>query len=283
LTVGQALEAAIRSLEQGGVPGYRRDAELLLAQLLSTDRGGLLVRRQDPLPPSIAAQYERWVARRRTRVPLQHVIGEQSFFGFDFKVDRRVLVPRPETELLVESALALELPQGAQVVDLGTGSGCIAVSLARLRPDLQVQALDRSTDALDVARENARVNGVLERLAFVHGDLSEPPSAWFGTLDLVASNPPYVTEAEWALLEPEVREHDPREALVAGPTGYEIYRTLVPLAYQLLRGGGWFLLELGQGQAATVQELAAVAGFDAIRVHPDLRGIPRVLQAFKPA
>jgi len=283
LTVGQALEAAIRSLGEAGVPGYRRDAELLLAHLLGTDRGGLLVRRRDPLAAVIAARYATCVERRSARVPLQHVIGEQPFFGFDFKIDGRALVPRSETELLVELALALELRQGARIVDLGTGSGCIAVSLARLRPDLMVHALDLSADAIVLARENAVANGVLERISFVRADLREPPADWQGTLDLVVSNPPYVSDAEWVGLEPEVREHDPREALVAGPTGYEVYRVLVPLAHGLLRGGGWLLLELGEGQDATVRELAAAVGFAEITVRPDLQGIPRVLQALKPA
>jgi len=145
-----------------------------------------------------------------------------------------------------------------------------------------VHALDLSADALALARENAVVNGVFERISFVHSDLREPPGDWEGTLDLVASNPPYVSEAEWAGLEPEVRDHDPREALVAGPTGYEVYRILIPLAHGLLRGGGWLLLELGQGQDAILRELATAAGFAEVTVRPDLQGIPRVLQAVKP-
>jgi len=265
------------------VPGHRRDAELLLAHLLSTDRGGLLVRRDDLLAAALATRYERWIERRGAREPLQHVIGEQAFFGFEFKVDRRALVPRPETELLVEIASALDLPDGARIADLGTGSGCIAVSLARLRPDLVIHALDRSEEALELARENAVLNGVLERISFVCADLCDAPAEWQGALDLVVSNPPYVSEAECTVLEPEVRDHDPREALVAGPTGYEVYRTLIPAACELLRRDGWLLLELGQGQDDTLRDLAVGAGFEEIRVLPDLRGIPRVLQAVKRA
>jgi release factor glutamine methyltransferase len=274
------LDSASRRLAAAGVPGSRRDAELLLAQLLSTDRGGLLVRRGEPVDQEVAERYRRWIARREAREPLQHITGEQPFFGLEFKVDGRALVPRPETELLVEAALQLA-PVGARVVDLGTGGGCIAVSLARIRRDLRIFALDSSAEALQLARENAERNGVAERVSFVHGDLREPPSEWIGGMRMVVSNPPYVREVEWAALEPEVRDHDPRRALVAGPSGLELYEALLPSARRLLLPGGVLLLELGQGQADAVRERARAGGFRGIEVRPDLRGIPRVLRAVR--
>ncbi len=180
--------------------------------------------------------------------------------------------------MLVDELLAATPKDGA-VVDLGTGSGCIAVTAAVKRPDLRIRALDRSAAALDIARGNARAHGVQDRVEFVEGDFSSPPEAWFGTLHTVVSNPPYVRETEWVILEPEVRDHDPKAALVAGEDGLEAYRALIPQARRLLVPGGRLLLELGAGQAAEVGALAVAAGFEDVHVKPDLNRIPRLLTA----
>jgi len=281
-TVGGALARATEALRGAGVEPARANAELLLAHLLETDRGGLLVRRHESLHGDLAARFATWVERRAAREPLQHVTGVQEFHGLEFGTDRRALVPRPETEGLVDLALGCELPAGARVADLGTGTGCIAITLAVKRPGLVVDALDRSEDALALARENARRHGVEDRIRLTAGDFARPPAGWRGAMHLVVSNPPYVAAREWESLEPEVRAHDPRAALVPGPTGYEAYRVLAPVSHELLRPRGRLLLELGDGQADEVRDLVRRAGFGELSVTRDLRGIERVLAAVKP-
>lgn len=278
-TIGAALISASAELSRAGVPDACLEAEWLLARLLDTDRGGLFVRRREPLDPSVNATYREWTELRARRVPAQQITGVQEFHGLEFRVDRHVLIPRPETEGIVDAGLSLDLPPGATVVDLGTGSGCIAVTLAVRRPDLAIFALDRSPQALVVARQNAKLHQVEQRVRFVQGDLRSSPDAWRGSIDLVVSNPPYVSEGEWDRLEPEVRDHDPREALVAGPTGLEAYEMLVPTASTMLRPGGNLILELGHGQADAVRARVEGAGFEVVEIQPDMQGIPRVLVA----
>jgi len=281
-TIGQQLVDAASRLQRAGVSEPRLNAELLLADLLCTDRGGLLVRRLEPLERSAAERFEQWLRRREAREPLQHITGTQEFRGLPFRVDRRVLVPRPETEGLVDAALELDLPRRSRVADLGTGSGCLAVTLAVERRDFYLYALDRSPSALDVARCNAQRHGVEERIEFRQGDLASPPEAWRGQMDLVLSNPPYVAQSEWQSLEPEVRDHDPREALVAGPSGLEVHQALVLAAFALLRPEGVLVSEIGYGQADAVGELADSAGFRGVELRHDFQSIPRVLVAERP-
>jgi release factor glutamine methyltransferase len=279
MTISGALDAAAARLERAGVPEPRLNAELLLADLLDVDRGGLLVRGRDVLDPAVAQRFEERVLRRTGREPLQHITGFQEFRGLAFEVDGRVLVPRPESEGLIEAALALDLPDDACVADLGTGSGCLAVSLASARERFRLHALDSSAAALEVARSNARRHGVEQRIDFRRAAMGEPPAVWMGRIDLVISNPPYVSEDEWAGLEPEVRDHDPRGALVAGPTGLEGYRELLPAARGLLRENGLIVIELGFGQTAEVERMACAEGFGQLRVERDFQNIPRVLVA----
>jgi release factor glutamine methyltransferase len=195
-------------------------------------------------------------------------------------VNRHVLIPRPETELVVDAVLAASLPPGASVADLGTGSGCIALAIAKARPDLSVQALDSSPQALGVARDNAERLDLAVR--FEHGDLANPPEEWSGRMDVVVSNPPYVSEEEWRTLEPEVRDYEPKGALVPGPTGNEAYEALAPAAFRLLRPGGTLVLELGHTSEAAATRAVNHAGFGETGVLPDLRGIPRILVARRP-
>jgi release factor glutamine methyltransferase len=278
-TVGDALDAAAARLAAAGVPASRLEAELLLGHLLDRDRGWLFAHRREPLDDAVAARYAAGVGRRSRREPLQHVTGVQEFYGLSIEVDGRVLIPRPETEGLVHAVLALDPPRGGRIVDLGTGSGCIAIALAVARADLAVLALDRSEAALGLARRNAARHGVADRIRFEAGDLGRPPTAWRRGCDAVVSNPPYVDEAAWAVLAPEVRDHDPREALVAGPTGLEAYQALAGPAFDLLRPGGFLALELGSGQARAVAAILAQAGFAELDVRRDLAGIERVLTA----
>jgi len=193
-----------------------------------------------------------------------------------------VLIPRPETEGLVDVLLEADLPPGSCVVDLGTGTGCIAITLACKRPDFELFALDISDDALAVAGDNARTHGVGDRIDFRPGDMFSPPRDWSGRMHAVVSNPPYVGVSEWQELEPEVRDFDPRVALVGGESGVEGYAPLILAARELIRPEGLLVLEVGFGQAESVMATAASCGFGAIRVERDLRGIPRVVVAEGP-
>lgn len=282
MTIGEALDAAAERLARAAVPEPRREAEYLMGHLLGKDRGGVVARRPDLLDGAIGERFEGLVARRERREPLQYLTGEQEFMGLAFRVDSRVLVPRPETEGVVTATLGLGLTRGARVADLGTGSGCIAIALAAARPDLRLHALDVSEAALDVARGNAARHGVAERIVFALADLAAPPGEWAGTIDAVVSNPPYVAEDEWISLSPEVRDFEPRVALVPGPTGLEAYRRVAETARELLRPGGRLVVELGFKREAGAREAVALAGLAFDEVLPDLRGIPRVLIAKRP-
>lgn len=248
----------------------------MLGLLLDRRRGQVLLARDETLEPAYVERYRRWVERRAAREPAQHISGEQEFHGLAFAVTPDVLIPRPETELLVDEILA-RAPRDATLVDLGTGSGCIVITALVKRPDLIGLALDRSAAALAVARRNAKAHGVERRVSFEQGDFGRPPADW--NADVVASNPPYVAEPEWRELEPEVRDHDPKAALVPGPTGLEAYRRLPGPARELLGANGLLLLELGAGQADDVRTLVEAAGYEDVTVKSDLNGIPRVLGA----
>jgi len=239
------------------------------------------VRRDEQLEHDQAARFAEWVGRRAGREPAQHITGSQEFYGLAFRVGPEVLVPRPETEGLIDATLALALDPRAAVADLGTGSGCLAITLARRRPGLRLCALERSPEALSLARANAARHRVEERIEFRQGDFGQPPPDWLGHIDLVLSNPPYVAEGEWARLQPEVRDHEPREALVAGASGLEAYEALAPAAALLLRPEGHCVIELGFGQADRVRALFVAAGLRTVEIRPDLNRIPRVLIAQK--
>ncbi|ANM29213.1 hypothetical protein ABI59_05815 [Acidobacteria bacterium Mor1] len=287
-TVAAALERATTRLEGSGVEEPRLNAELLLSCLLGCDRGGLFVRRPDILAEDVLGPFESAVVRRANREPLQYITGFQEFHGVDIAVDSRVLIPRPETEGLVDAVLSLELPGEARVLDLGTGSGCIPIALGVKRPGWRLSALEASADTRAAAESNvARVDrdhpGLLKRVEVVGGDFARPPAEWRGAFDAVVSNPPYVTELEWHGLEPEVRDWEPKQALVPGPSGLEAYEALIPAAARLLRPGGFLLLEIGYGQADPVRKIATEAGYEEIAVQDDLRGIPRVVIARSPA
>lgn len=280
-SIGETLRRAEQTLHVAGVGDARINAEFLLSHLLRTDRGGLFLRRREALAAADADRFERWIARRALREPLQHLIGTQEFHGLELACDGRALIPRPETELLVDSLLELSPPSGARIADLGTGSGCVAIALAVSRPDLRLTAVDRSTDALALAAENARRQSVVDRIRFVEGDFGERSTFDDDLFDLIVSNPPYVSEPQWRELEPEVRDHDPKAALVPGASGLEAYRRLIPLALDRLRRGGTLLLEIGAGQADAVASILTANGVRRVERRLDFRGIERVLLAFK--
>lgn len=267
--VQEHLKRAAKRL--GGSPTARRDAELLLLRALGQDRAWLLAHPEAALTPEQAQQYESWIARRARHEPVQYILGEQEFFGLAMRVTPAVLIPRPETEHLVEALLSRVPPDiPLRICDVGTGSGAIAVALAAALPRAQVTALDLSTAALEVARENALRHGVADRLRLLESDLL---SAVRGEqFDAVVSNPPYVAEAE--ALEPQVRDYEPHAALYAGETGLEVYRQLIPEAHNALVPGAWLMLEIGHGQREELAEW--LAAWDGVEFVNDLAGIPRV-------
>ena len=272
-TVLRVLRWTSGYLAERGVDGGRLDAELLLGEVLQLDRVGLYLNFDRPLTADELTRYRERVARRARREPLHYILGKAEFWSLPFRVGPEVLVPRADTEVLVEEALE-RIGKGARILDVGTGSGAIAVALAHERPEAAVVAVDISTEALAVAQENARANGVAGRIRFLPGDLQALPGEEF---DLVVSNPPYIPGGELADLMPEVRDFEPRLALDGGRDGLDSYRQLARQAPQLLRPEGWLLVEVGAGQAAAVQELLAAAGLGEIFCRDDYAGVPRVV------
>jgi release factor glutamine methyltransferase len=280
----QALAAATDALTAAGVPEARLDAELLLAAASGRGRASLIADPGAELPPAVSRIYGEFVRRRLRREPVAYIVGTKGFRRIELAVDRRVLVPRPETELLVEVALER---RPDRMLDVGTGSGAIALALADELPDAAIVATDTSPGALAVARANAERLGLAGRVHFEAGTVPEGVA-----FDLVLANLPYVAERDWAGLEPEVTEWEPREALLAGEDGLDAYRELLaPLdagpaeclrptfsdAPEVLAGAAAVAVEIGEGQAVEVAELMRDAGFAEIEVRADLAGIPRVV------
>ncbi|MCK4620640.1 MAG: peptide chain release factor N(5)-glutamine methyltransferase [Desulfuromonadales bacterium] len=256
-----------------GVDNPRLDAELLLAHVLKLDRVGLYLNFDRPLIDEELDAIRPLVKRRGQREPLQYLIGQSEFWSLVFEVTPAVLIPRADTEILVEEALARAEDEG-ELLDVGTGSGAIAVSLATELPGWQVTGLDISAAALAVAGGNAEKNGVAERVRFLQGDLAELPRQQY---DLIVSNPPYIAQAEWDSLMPEVRCFEPKQALLAENDGLDCYQKLAAQAPSCLKSGGWLLVEIGYQQAAAVQRIFAAAGLGEIFVRDDYAGQPRVV------
>jgi release factor glutamine methyltransferase len=263
----EALTASTEALRAAGVGEPRLDAELLLAEATGRDRADLTANPEAEIPPPAARRFGEMVRRRLRREPVAYILGRRGFRQLELDVDPRVLIPRPETELLVE--LALEL-QPRRLLDLGTGSGAIALAIAAELPGCEVIATDTSARALEVAGANAARLGLANRVELIESMLPPGPTGF----DLVLANLPYVGEAEWGGLEPEVTEWEPREALLAGPDGLDVLRAAIPAVAGV---APVVALEIGAGQAQAVSDLLLEAGFDAIETRPDLAGIARVL------
>lgn len=269
LTVGEALRQAIRFLSEHGMESPRLTAEVLLSRALGQDRVYLYAHPEAPLPELAWIHFGRWLHERSQGKPLQYITREQEFYGRRFAVGPGVLIPRPETELLVELALRNE---ATTVLDIGTGSGILAITLA-LEWERPAVATDLSAEALRIARANAEALGA--PVQFVQADLA---AAFAGhSFDAIVTNPPYVPAGDAPGLQREVRDWEPPTALFSGPDGLDHYRRLEPLCRRLLRPGGWLLGEFGYGQAAAIAEL--FQGWRAVELHADLAGTPRVLAA----
>lgn len=274
-TLHAALAAATAQLDPSLTA--RRDAELLLMHVTRLTRADLLTHPDRSLTPGELDAYQQAIARRARHEPVQYITGTQEFYGRPFAVTPAVLIPRPETEHLVEAALALE-PRPGRILDIGTGSGILAVTLSLEFPAAAVTALDISEDALAVARQNAHALNASQHIRFLTSDLFSAIAQ--EQYDCIVSNPPYVANTE--RLEPQIRDYEPPAALYAGTDGMAIYRRLVPDAARHLTPGGHLLLEIGQGQREAVAAVLAESGYTEIRFHADLQGIPRVAQSTRP-
>lgn len=284
MTLIEAIHNAATKFSAAGISTARLDAELLLAVLAEKDRAWLLSHMHDPLDEEIRGKYETIVQRRAKREPLQYIVGNQEFYGLDFVVTPDVLIPRPETELLVELALKIigNYNRQTTIVDLCTGSGCIAVSLARTAEQLNILAIDKSPRALNVAKKNALRHDVANCIRFLEGDLLQPLEMLDirNHVDMIVSNPPYVPTTDYPALQPEVRDFEPEMALIAGLDGTEMHRKIIETAPAYLKRHGALIMEMGMGQAELLLEMIRASdAFIAPSVYKDLAGIERVLVA----
>jgi release factor glutamine methyltransferase len=281
MTLGEVIAEAQRLLEQAGIESAGQEAFWIVEHVLRlpahhvvTDRGRLLSHAE-------LAVTKGMIERRVGREPLQYILGTQEFCGLEFDVNPAVLIPRPETELLVEYvAQRIPAERQATIVDVCTGSGCIAVAIARLRPRARVIATDLSTLSLDVARQNATRHAVGERITWLEGDLLGPlvKQELEGRIDVIVSNPPYIAETDWATLQPEVRLFEPRRALVAGPQGTELHERLLQESGRYLSPGGALIMEIGDGQARALRRIVGqMPGYRFHRLVYDAAGLERVV------
>ncbi|HEU0068863.1 MAG TPA: peptide chain release factor N(5)-glutamine methyltransferase, partial [Nitrospiraceae bacterium] len=280
-TLGEVLAESRRLLEQAGIESAGQEAFWIVERALRLPAHRVATDRDRLLSHTELVVARELVGRRVGREPLQYILGTQEFCGLEFNVNPAVLIPRPETELLVEYiAQRISAERQATIVDVCTGSGCIAVAIARLRPCARVIATDLSNPALAVARQNATRHAMGERITWLEGDLLRPlaEQGLEGRIDVIVSNPPYIAEAEWLTLQPEVRLFEPRTALVAGPQGTELHERLLQEAARYLAPGGALIMEIGAGQARAMQRI--VGQIPEYRFHQlvyDAAGLERVV------
>ena len=286
VTLAEAINNAATLLSTAGITNARLDAEVLLSHIILKDRVWLITHRDDVLDDNHQREFADVIQRRTRREPLQHIIGNQEFWGLEFIVSPDVLIPRPETEFIIEAALAIAQDRNTpvRIIDLCTGSGCIAVSLAKELTAARVIATDASEKALTVARENTRRHGVSEHIRFLLGDLFEPLEELDirGQIDIIVSNPPYVQAGDLSTLQPEVRDYEPEMALIAGPEGTEMAKRIIRLAPEYLKKNGALIMEMGLGQAdALTRMVEATGAYGDRELLKDLAGIERVIIARK--
>jgi release factor glutamine methyltransferase len=271
-----ALAAAVSRLTAASVPSPRMNAELLLMFTVGCDRAYLYAHPERELSADEQSRYDHALGERSRGVPAQYITGHQEFWGMDLIVSPAVLIPRPETEHLIETVLQLARSgPHLKIADVGTGSGCIALALAKELPPAEIHAIDISPEALEVARANAARHQLTDRVRFHQADLLAGIPA--NSLDFVVSNPPYVGESEEDQVQLEVRKFEPRQAVFAGPTGLEVIERLVPQAQSVLKPGGWLAMEISGTIASGVRAL--LAAWADLRIVNDFQGIPRVATA----
>jgi len=276
LSIAAALLEAAQMLRRAGVPEARREAGSLLAHVINCDRTFLISHAEDSITHSNFEAFRECIRRRASGEPLQYITGHQEFYGLDFIVNKNVLIPRPETELMVERAATL-IPQESSslICDVGTGSGCIVVALLHTKPLARAVALDISGVALKVAIQNAMRHGVAERVIFAVSDCFASVAA-DARFDLIVSNPPYVAAQAFAGLQREVRDHEPSVALTPGADGLVIISRLLE-GHQYLKPSGYLLMEIGFDQSAAVESLIDTNFWTLLDIQPDLQGIPRIV------
>lgn len=272
MTYRQLYEYGVKRLEEAGIEEAKLDARLLLEYICHTDRNALLVYGDNERNEIEEQFYRMCIEKRATRIPLQHITGEQEFMGLTFRVNQHTLIPRQDTEILVEEGMR-HMFDGMRILDMCTGSGCILLSLLKYSNECEGMGVDISEEALKVARENAQRLGV--KAEFVQGDLFEPvPEKKF---DMIISNPPYIETAVIETLMPEVREHEPMQALDGMEDGLFFYRKIVDKSTGFLTKGGWLLFEIGYNQGEAVSELMTAQGFQNIAILKDYAGLDRVV------
>ena len=279
LSAGESMLEAAEVLREAGVPEARREAGSLLQYVVQRDRTFLLSHPEYVLTAEEEESFRRCVARRANGEPLQYITGTQAFFGLDFEVTKDVLIPRPETELLVERALKL-LATGASsplICDVGTGSGCIAIALLHENQSASAIGIDVSEAAIRVAERNAQRHHVTNRLTLLASDGFSGLPANQNHFDLIVSNPPYVASSAWDGLQREVRDHEPLVALVSGPDGLVMIRRLLTESSAFLKPSGYLLFEMGFDQGAAVQRLVDPDTWNILDIQDDLQGIPRIM------
>jgi release factor glutamine methyltransferase len=283
VTVLEIIQRTADFFSQKGIESPRLQAELLLAHVLKMPRLKLYLAFQRELTDAEVSAMRECVRRRGSREPLQHIVGTTSFCGLELECTKAALVPRPETELLAERAWQFAAARGAdaRVLDAGTGTGCIAIAVAAMAPDVRVAAVDLSAEALELARRNAERHGMSARIEFQLADIfrGEEGSQYAAAYDLVVSNPPYIPAAEIATLDPEVREFDPRVALDGGGDGLDCYRVLARKSPLWLRPGGKLMVEFGDGQDSTLKSLFENENWIVEEIVADYTARPRILIA----
>ncbi|MCI0693748.1 peptide chain release factor N(5)-glutamine methyltransferase [candidate division KSB1 bacterium] len=271
------LKSAAKQLQEAGIESPKSDAEWLLAAVLNTDGTNLYLMHERRLQPDERARFDAFLSRRLKREPLQYILGICEFYGFEFVVSPAVLIPRPETELLVEKVveLAAEI-SSPRIIDLGTGSGSIAVSLAKLMAKARLVATDISTAALEMAQKNAQRHGVAERIEFRLADMTQSETLSSSkSFDIVVSNPPYILETERPSLQPEIRDWEPAAALYVDDDGLKFYRYIIDYCYRCLRAGGWVACEMASQRSSAIAGLFRAAGFHDVQIIKDLAGLER--------
>lgn len=279
--VSHLIRAITKNFLDAGIPSPQAEAEWLLAGILQTNRSGLYQRAEQQLSSTQQHLLAQHLSRRLQREPLQYILGTCEFFGYEFQVSPAVLIPRPETELLVERVVALsQSKKEATIIDLGTGSGCIAITLALQLPSAKIWAMDVSSAALKIAQQNAVAHGVAERIRFVHADMCEA-GTWreLPQFDCVVSNPPYVLKEERAALQPEVRDYEPAAALFVAGDGLQFYRAITMFCEQHLKPGGYVACEMASQRNAAIAQLFRTALFTSVEIVRDYSGYERHLVA----
>lgn len=280
-TIEALLGVTKRTLAQAGVEQADQESRWIVSHALGLESHQLVSRAEQSVSDETWARVASLASRRSAREPLQYILGTQEFCGLEFHVTPAVLIPRPETELLVQEALrVVDFAKETVLVDVGTGSGCVAVTLATILSKARIVAVDRSPEALAVAKANAERHGVVDKIEWMEGDLLSPlrERELMGKVDVIASNPPYIAEAEWANLQPEVRGFEPRSSLVSGPLGTEFHERLLRESLDYLAPGGTLVMEIGSGQFPAVRRMVEqIKDYGPAQVVKDEAGLERTV------